>query len=85
MVHPQGGAFETTSEGLMLLFVLWMAVGAIAGSLIGVYHCSNLGQALPRFSNPTYVSFCGGVGALAGFLMFVILARFFYGLPLFLD
>ena len=61
----------------MLLFVLWMAVGAIAGSLIGVYHCSNLGQALPRFSNPTYVSFCGGVGALAGFLMFVILARFF--------
>ena len=67
----------------MLLFVLWMAVGAIVGSLIGVYRCSDL--ELSMSGHAMHVSFCGGVGALVGFLVFVVLARFFYGLHLFLN
>jgi hypothetical protein len=64
----------------MLLFALWIGLGALVGSLIGVYRCSGIVRNLPRAGHTLHIGFCAGVGALAGFLVFVIPVRFFYGL-----
>ena len=61
----------------MFLFVLWMAVGALAGSLFGVYRCSAISRELQKSGDAMQVGFCASVGALAGFLMFLFLGSVF--------
>jgi hypothetical protein len=67
----------------MLLFALWVALGALVGSLVGSYRCSDIRSNLPKAGQTLHIGFCAGVGALAGFLAFFILASLFYGLRVF--
>jgi hypothetical protein len=62
----------------MLLFALWVALGALVGSLVGSYRCSDIVRNLPTTTHTLHIGYCAGVGALAGFLMAVLLAGFFY-------
>ena len=62
----------------MLLFVLWIGVGALAGSLVGIYRCSDATKGLPKVEHTLHVGFCASVGALAGFLLFLVLGSLFY-------
>ena len=59
---------------------MWVAVGALVGSLIGVYRCSDISKALPRFGTAMHLVICGVVGALAGSLLFLVLSRIVYDL-----
>jgi hypothetical protein len=63
----------------MLDLVLWIGVGALAGSLLGTYHCSDMSLASPKESHALHIGVCAVVGAIAGALQFLVLARFFYG------
>lgn len=62
----------------MLGFVLWISVGALVGAFVGAYRCNDLTRALPKSGHALHVGFCAGLGALAGFLVFLILALSFY-------
>jgi hypothetical protein len=62
----------------MLGFVLWVTVGALVGAFVGVYRCNDVTRVLSRSDYFLHVGFCAGVGALAGFVAFLILATFFY-------
>jgi hypothetical protein len=64
----------------MLLFALWTGLGALVGSLIGMYRCSDIVRNLPQSGHALHIGYCAGVGALGGFLVFVIPVRIFYGL-----
>jgi len=64
----------------MVELFVWVAVGAVAGTWIGVYRCSDVSKAPLRFGNVAHLFACGAVGALAGSLLFSVLARFFYDL-----
>jgi hypothetical protein len=64
----------------MFELVLWIGLGAIAGSLVGTYRCSDISRAIPKFGHTAHMSICVVVGALAGSLLFLGLARFFYRL-----
>ena len=67
----------------MLELALWIAVGALAGALFGAYHCSGTIRASPKNRDAVHIGTCAVVGAIAGGLQFLVLARFFYGLDLF--
>jgi hypothetical protein len=64
----------------MLLFALWIGLGAVVGSLVGIYRCNDIAKNLPQANHTLHIGFCAGIGAIGGFLVFVIPVRFFYGL-----
>ena len=64
----------------MLELALWIAVGALAGTFLGAYHCSETSRAFPKDSDTVHIGTCAVVGAMVGALQFLVLARFFYGL-----
>jgi hypothetical protein len=63
----------------MFPFAVWIALGALVGSLVGIYRCSPVSQTLPSSGHSLHVGFCAGLGAIAGFLVFAALAIFYYG------
>jgi hypothetical protein len=62
----------------MLELALWIGLGALVGTLLGVYHHSGTNRASPEESGPVHVGVFAVVGATAGGLQFLVLARFFY-------
>lgn len=63
----------------MLPFAVWIALGALVGSLVGSYRCSPVSQNFPSGGHNLHVGFCAGLGAIVGFLLFAALAIFYYG------
>ena len=63
----------------MALFAVWVGLGALVGSLVGIHRCSDVRRNLPTADHALHVGFCAGVGGLAGFLLFAILAIVYYG------
>lgn len=64
----------------MLEIALWIGVGALVGSLVGMYRCSDVSRALPKLGEGAHISICVVIGAFAGSLLFLGLARSVYGL-----
>ena len=64
----------------MLEFLLWVGVGAFIGSLVGMYRYSDFSKARPKFGAIGHMSSCVVIGAFAGSLLFLGLARALYGL-----
>ena len=62
----------------MFELVLWTGLGAVAGSLVGTYRCSDISRALPKLGHAAHMSICVVVGALAGSMIFLGLAYFLY-------
>ena len=63
----------------MVELLLWGGVGALVGSLVGYYRCSDINRLMPKLGHAAHVGICGVVGALACSLVFLALARFVYG------
>ncbi len=66
---------EVTPIIEILLFVF---LGAFAGSLVGAYRCANPDKPAPRLGNAIHLGVCVMVGAIIGALVFLALARFYY-------
>jgi hypothetical protein len=63
----------------MLMFALWMVLGALIGSLVGHYRCSHVSRKLARDGDTLHIVFCTGIGALSGFAVFAVLVISYYG------
>jgi hypothetical protein len=63
----------------MSLFALWVVLGALVGSLVGYYRCSDVSRKLPQDGHTLHIALCTGVGALGGFVVFAILVISYYG------
>ena len=63
----------------MLLFAIWVALGALVGLLVGIHRCSDVSRNLPLSGHDLYIGFCAGMGAILGFLVFATLTMFYYG------
>jgi hypothetical protein len=63
----------------MFPFAVWFVLGALVGSLVGIYRCYPVGEPSSSSARNLQIGFCAGLGAIVGFLMFVALAVFYYG------
>ena len=63
----------------MMLFALWVMLGALVGSLVGYYRCSDVRRKAAIDGDNLHIVFCTGVGALIGFAVFAVLVISYYG------
>src|SRR6186997_2739615 len=54
----------------MLELLLWVGVGGLVGSLVGIYRYSDGSKARPKFGAIGHISSCVAIGALASSLLF---------------
>ncbi len=63
----------------MLDLLLWIAVGAIAGSVLGAYRCADMNRASPKHSHVVHIGICAAAGAIGGSILFLLAAALFHG------
>ena len=59
--------------------LLWIAVGALAGSTLGAYRCADLNKASPKHGHVVHVGICAAAGAIGGSLLFLAAGGILHG------
>jgi len=63
----------------MLEPLLWIVVGAVAGSVIGAYRCADINRASPKHHHLVHVGICAAAGAVGGSLLFLLASGILHG------
>jgi hypothetical protein len=63
----------------MVEVLLWIAVGAIAGSVLGAYQCADMNKASPKHGHVVHIGICAAAGAIGGAVLFLLAGGLLYG------
>ena len=59
--------------------LLWVAVGGVAGSVLGTYRCADINKASPKHGHVVHIGICAAAGAIGGAVLFLLAAGLLYG------
>jgi hypothetical protein len=63
----------------MSQLLLWIGLGAICGSFVGIYRCTDMNRASPSHAHVVHIGICAAAGAIGGSLLFLFAGGIFYG------